>query len=166
MPPFVSIVFKYLPMLITLEGELTLTLPNTPPRRPGAPLGNTNALKHGFYSRRFRKSELTDLEAASFTGLSEEIAMLRVCIRRVIEWGRHIESFPDALSFLRVISLAAASLSRLVHTQKALTSPDANQFLLQAVEEVAREMGFVPGAQGGDAEFTPDYKFPSFTDDA
>lgn len=143
-----------------------MTPHNSPPRRPGAPLGNTNALKHGFYSRRFRKSELTDLEAASFTGLSEEIAMLRVCIRRVIEWGRHIESFPDALSFLRVISLATASLSRLVHTQKALTSTDANQVLLQAVEEVAREMGFVPGAQETGADFAPDFKFPSFTDDA
>ena len=136
-------------------------------RRPGAPLGNTNALKHGFYSRRFRKSEQTDLETASFTGLQEEIALLRVCIRRVIEWGSRIESFPDALSFLRVISLATASLSRLIRTQEGLAGPDANQLLLQAVEEVAREMGITPPLdQEPGAKSAPDFEFPSFSDDA
>jgi hypothetical protein len=37
------------------------TTETTQARRRGAPEGNFNAFKHGFYSRRFRNGELDDL---------------------------------------------------------------------------------------------------------
>jgi hypothetical protein len=116
-------------------------------------LGNTNALKHGFYSRRFRKSEIADLEATNFTGLRDEIAMLCVlciCIRRIVEWGSTIQSFPEAMIFMRVIALATGSLSRLVRTQQAIGGSDLESVLLQAISEVSQEMGITGPANQAD----------------
>ena len=115
----------------------------TPSPRPrgGAPKGNTNALKHGFYSRRFRKSEMDDLEATSFTGLRDEIALLRVCIRRCGEWGSLIRTFTDAMTFLRAISLSTGSLSRLVRTQQAIGGSDFESAIQQAIAQVGEELG-------------------------
>jgi hypothetical protein len=45
--------------------------------RGGQP-GNTNALKHGFYSRRFRDIEFSDLDVITVADLQNEIAMMRV----------------------------------------------------------------------------------------
>jgi hypothetical protein len=110
-------------------------------RRGGAPRGNTNALKHGFYSRRFRKSEADDLEQTSFTGLRDEIAMLRVCLRRIVEWGAAIKDFSDAMTFMRTISLGTGSLSRLISIQKAIGGTDFESVIAQAVSEVSQELG-------------------------
>lgn len=51
-------------------------------RSKGAQPGNINALKHGFYSSQFSDLELNDLESALGVGLGDEIALLRVLIRR------------------------------------------------------------------------------------
>ncbi len=122
-------------------------IPSARPRG-GAPFGNTNALKHGFYSRRFRKSEMDDLEGTSFTGLRDEIAVLRVCIRRIIEWGASIQTFSDAMTFLRVVSLATGSLSRLVRTQQAIGGSDLESEIIQAITEVGHEMGIYDTPEG------------------
>jgi hypothetical protein len=52
-------------------------------RRPGGQPGNRNALKHGFYSKLFKPGELDDLNAVLADGLTDEIAMLRVVVRRL-----------------------------------------------------------------------------------
>jgi hypothetical protein len=55
-------------------------------RKRGAPRGNTNALKCGFYSRKLRTVEKNDLEKTEFVNnLRDEILMLKVVIRRVWE---------------------------------------------------------------------------------
>ena len=58
---------------------------------PGAPKGNLNAIKHGFYSRRFRTGESQQLKSLAEPGLSDEIEMLRLVIRRVIDQIDEIE---------------------------------------------------------------------------
>jgi hypothetical protein len=60
---------------------------NKPKRKRGAQPGNTNALKHGFYSHRFNNLEISDLNTALSDGLTDEIALLRVIIRRVFEYA-------------------------------------------------------------------------------
>jgi hypothetical protein len=127
--------------------------PSTPPNpsRPGAhkgrrlrgaPLNNLNALKHGFYARKFRPTDLVDLAESSFTGLNEEMTMLRVFMRGVIEKSSNAASLPESIEILRVLSLAAASLTRMARTQKYLDSggPGRNEQLLnQAIDEVLLE---------------------------
>ena len=79
--------------------------PEPPKRRRGAPHGNKNALKHGFYSRQFKKADLVDLESADFIGLKDEITMLRVFMRRVIQLGKDVNELPHTISLLRVLCL-------------------------------------------------------------
>jgi hypothetical protein len=113
------------------------------PRPRGAPLGNKNALKHGFYASRMPRADVKDLESCTFDGLTEEIAVMRVAIRRVIELSAGAKTFPEALDLLRILSLASLSLTRLVRAQQ-LISPPQNSFelaLSQAITEVAAELG-------------------------
>jgi len=91
-------------------------------RRRGAPPGNLNALKHGFYSHLFRKIELGDLQALPMEGLEDEIGMLRVLIRRVMELAQDVQDLDQALRLLSTLSLATANLSRLVKTQHLLST--------------------------------------------
>lgn len=57
---------------------------NKPERkRSGAPLGNLNALKHGYYSKAFRKVERDDLDIIE-KNLISELNALRVIGRRIM----------------------------------------------------------------------------------
>jgi hypothetical protein len=59
--------------------------PQTQKRKPGGQLGNTNAVKHGAYSRWFRQMEVNDLDQIDGSDLHGEIAMLRVLMQRLFE---------------------------------------------------------------------------------
>jgi hypothetical protein len=110
----------------------------TPPRRRGAPPGNHNALKHGFYTTRFKKADLTAYQTAEFTGLAEEIALLRIYIRRVVELGVGVDQLAQSINTLRALSLAIACLNRLVKTQVLLASSDDEISI--AIREVLDEL--------------------------
>ena len=88
----------------------------------GAPPGNTNALKHGFYSHTFQDLETSDLAGLDPTGLVHEIQLLRVCIRRVSQQGKQVTNLPESMTLLTVISRATLSLAVLVRTQRAITA--------------------------------------------
>ena len=51
-------------------------------KRGGQP-GNTNALKHGFYTKNFSLAERRGLQATEGVALGDEIGLLRVLIRRL-----------------------------------------------------------------------------------
>jgi hypothetical protein len=116
----------------------------TPKRKPGAQPGNLNALKHGFYSRRFKEAEKRDL-AAHTGGLEDEIAMLRVSIRRLLEWtparGERVE-LAEAVARLNALGQAAARLAGLLRTQKRLAegAGEVSSALSQALDEVMKEL--------------------------
>jgi hypothetical protein len=98
------------------------------PRRRGAPTGNKNALKHGFYSAPFNKADRDALESSEFSGLSEEITLLRLVIRQLAKWSPQITDFAQYLEAVRVISLACSSLSRLVRTHHLMQSSGEDEF--------------------------------------
>ena len=56
-------------------------------RSRGAQPGNLNAVKHGFYSAHFHQADLAAFETNTFTGLNDEIALLRLYIHRAVELG-------------------------------------------------------------------------------
>jgi len=114
---------------------------NPNPHR-GAPLGNLNALKHDFYSRRFKKSDLVGLEECDFDGLKDEITIMRVFIRRFIEQCCDSTGLYETAGILRILCLATVSLTRLIKTQHLLVSDPDDLFgdLRQALEEVNQEM--------------------------
>jgi hypothetical protein len=130
--------------------------PKKKTRKVGAPYGNHNALKHGFYSHHFRSGELSDLEAVNAEGLQDEIAAMRIYIRRFIasssqgsapgDSATHnsaaIAPYPDMV-FLDAMGLAATRLACLLKTQKLLDRqyPKAFEDLGQALAEVTKELG-------------------------
>lgn len=105
------------------------------PRRRGAPPGNTNAVKSGYYSKRFKKSERDALESKDFTGLDDEIALLRLFIHRVISESLSLDDPLYHLEVLRVISLASSSLSRLVRIHTQLFESSATDRLIEQLNE-------------------------------
>jgi hypothetical protein len=90
----------------------------TQPR--GAPKGNLNALKNGFYSRLFHTTENNDLTDEPPTSLEHEITLLRVMIRRTMELADGIDDLREATRVLDALGSAAGRLSSLLRTQKSL----------------------------------------------
>ncbi len=88
-------------------------------RKRGAPFGNKNAHKHGFYSAAFRQNEQRILAESNPTDLADEIGLVRVAIARCLEalesksQERDIET---ELAILRTINLGALSINSLVRT--------------------------------------------------
>jgi hypothetical protein len=119
---------------------------NNPPSkissRRGAPPGNLNALKHGFYSRQFKKSDLAGLENCDFDGLKDEITIMRVYIRRLIQQSSDSPDLYETAGVLRILCLATANLTRLIKTQHLLISDSDDPFrdLRQALEEISQEI--------------------------
>lgn len=120
--------------------------PSLSTRRPGAQLGNTNALKHGFYTRRMWKRHLSGVENTNIKGLAEEIALIRIFTRRLVESCDPSADLYDLAGILRAICLASATITRIIKAQAFLTSDLSGfyQHVEQAIREVRIEMGVDP----------------------
>ncbi len=92
------------------------------PPRPGAPKGNLNALKHGYYSRLFHDNEANDLAGEESSSLENEITLLRVMIRRTMELADGIDDLKEARRVLDALGAAASRLASLLRAQKHLNT--------------------------------------------
>jgi hypothetical protein len=96
------------------------SIPPEPPRKKGAQPGNSNAMKHGFYSALFKDRErqlLHDLPAAD---LSAEIELIRVTNARFLEAlmaTKGTQDYEANLTALRAINLSAQSIAMLLRAQ-------------------------------------------------
>lgn len=94
-------------------------------RKRGGQVGNRNAVKHGFYSEQFKEAERLILSQVENIDLSSEIELLRVEIRRYLEAETQALNKIDyeaRLMSLRTVSLAVASLTRMVRMQIILNT--------------------------------------------
>jgi hypothetical protein len=107
-------------------------------RKPGAQPGNTNALRHGFYSRRFRCLEKRDLENGLQDGLRDEISLLRVQIRRLVELAEGQTDLKEAIQSLTAIGLACTRLANMLKTQHMLHGEDSG--ITQAINGVVDDI--------------------------
>ena len=102
----------------------------------GAPAGNQNARKHGFYSMVLDEEEQLDFEQATLVeGLDDEIAMLRVRIKSVL---RHD---PDNM---KLIAQATNALAKLVSTSYNISKNDKNG-LKEAINNVLKDVALPLG---------------------
>jgi uncharacterized protein YjcR len=108
-----------------------MTDPLPPKNKGGAPIGNHNALKHGFYSRKFSTKEIHDLGRQP--QLEDEVNLLRVYIRRVAEQADSFTSLEQGMEFLRALSLSTYTLSRLLKNSK--TGLEAADLLSRSMDE-------------------------------
>ena len=94
----------------------------------GAQPGNVNALKHGFYSERFRKGEIEDLSALAINDLSSEISAMRVVTRRMLVNSEDDETKTQILQTLYALGMAAGRVASLIRTQALLHGTAADDF--------------------------------------
>jgi len=109
-------------------------------RKRGAPRGNTNALKYGFYSRKLRRVEKADLDKSDTSNsLHDEILMLRVMIRRVWELA---SKDPDNLGLniaaLNALGQGVAQKSRLQWIQAQINDEDEADIDREIAEAIRR----------------------------
>jgi hypothetical protein len=123
-------------------------------RRRGAPPGNANAFKHGFYSARLTPVEKQTIQHQRTLGLHEQIRMVDDAILDLLETtsGDDTLSWKQALDQLRTVTLAVtakASLMRLqANLQNKLAEIDGMQDrLAEFFSNVAGEVA-EPPAEG------------------
>jgi hypothetical protein len=111
-------------------------------RRRGGQRGNHNAIKHGFYAQQFNPTDLKDLEKCELTGLSDEIAMLRVQARRVMALSSQAQDLKEAILTLHALSVAAYTINRLIRTQLTfgMQHNEVQDALAQALQEIGEEI--------------------------
>lgn len=107
----------------------------------GAPKGNLNALKHGFYSRLFREIDVNNLPENAST-LEHEITLLRVMIRRTMQLADGIDDLREATRVLDALGAAAARLANLLRAQKSLNASHSQvaDEISVAIQEVNAEL--------------------------
>jgi hypothetical protein len=94
--------------------------------RPGAPRGNKNAYKHGFYSAAFKAEERRLLEQVPVTDLAAEIELVRVTSYRFVQALNALKQPLDIetqLAALRAVNLSAQSIVSLLRAQGNLKLP-------------------------------------------
>jgi len=100
-------------------------------RKKGAPPGNKNAVKHGFYSKALHEAERVTLqEAVEVEGVDEEIALLRYKLAELLE------NYPDRIDLQVDI---ASTIARLVRTRYQI-SKEQKKSLKQAIAKVLTEV--------------------------
>ncbi|MFH1640085.1 MAG: hypothetical protein ABIB93_07260 [Chloroflexota bacterium] len=111
-------------------------MPETTGNKRGAPRGNQNARKHGFYSSVLDEAEKADFEMATRSqGLDEEIALLRVKIKSLITHD------PDNI---KLIMQATNTLARLIRIKYHIGKDD-KQGLREAIGNVLRDVALPLG---------------------
>ena len=102
----------------------------------GAPKGNQNARKHGFYAKVLDEAERLDFELASgVEGIDGEIALLRVKLKSLLE------NDPENISLLMQ---ATNTLARLVKTKYNI-SKGQRKGLKEAIGNVLRDIALPLG---------------------
>ncbi|MFC1925655.1 hypothetical protein ACFLW2_03045 [Chloroflexota bacterium] len=98
----------------------------------GAPRGNQNARKHGFYSKYLTDTEELEMkEAKGIEGLDDELSLLRVKL------GRLLDNQPDRVDLhLRAVGMIA----RLTRSRDGLTMTK-NEGLQCAINNILTEVG-------------------------
>jgi len=111
-------------------------MPATAGRKRGAPKGNQNARKHGFYSKVLDEAEQLDFELATgVDGIDDEIALLRVKIKSLIVHD------PDNI---KLIMQATNTLAKLLRTRYNISKKD-KKGLKEAIGNVLREVALPLG---------------------
>jgi len=123
---------------MTEENEVVILNPKKPKKR-GAPIGNHNAVKHGFYSRLYTQAEVTDLSDMEILELDNEIELVRTLMRRVLASARDNTSHVENIETLRAICLGNFTLTRLIRTH-FLKPKDKIHPIHEAIQKIIEEL--------------------------
>jgi hypothetical protein len=115
-------------------------------KKRGGQKGNRNAEKHGFYAKVFDEAEQLDFSiAAGIEGIDEEIALMRLEIKKALSGG-------DDRNLLLLVK-AAGALEKLIRTHYRISAAQ-NRGLKEAIGNVIRDILVPLGANIGSAVIT------------
>jgi hypothetical protein len=97
------------------------------PSKPGAPKGNTNALKHGLYAKHFTPAEREHLGKMSPMDSIHEVHLLRLTLEKVLSM---IESCEDEDRLIKLYNTLYQG------TQRLMTAMRTNSLLLGDNQEI------------------------------
>jgi hypothetical protein len=100
-------------MTNTTSSQSAISNPQSKIKKRGAPKGNLNALKHGFYTSRFNRAELSAADKVNPSSLSDEILFIRLLLRRLIDQPDDNLTYQERYTAMRVFCLACYTLSTL-----------------------------------------------------
>jgi hypothetical protein len=114
--------------------KLILPSSETSPKKRGGQRGNTNALKHGFYSSRFNPKHLAMLKDADPTSVKDLIFIFHLLIFQMID--QPIATFTPSESYELNHNLCMSSfaLTRLLRYQHLLAKDGSDEFNQQINE--------------------------------
>jgi hypothetical protein len=100
-------------------------------RKRGAPVGNQNARKHGYYARVITDEDKRNLKrAATVKGIGQEIDLLRVKLKSILQHD------PDNI---KLLLQAIVSLARLLRTRKSI-GEDTEEKSYIAFQNILRDL--------------------------
>jgi hypothetical protein len=105
----------------------------------GAPKGNLNAVKHGFYSKRLRVMNTAEAREMS-QALDEELALLRALMEEYLVW---VETCGDPGWRAKALELAGRTVMRignLTRIKEAVYGDGFDQSVQGIIERVLGEM--------------------------
>jgi hypothetical protein len=115
-------------------------------RKKGGQKGNQNALKHGYYSRILTEAEKIEfISASDMEGIDEEIALLRLEIKKAISGG-------DERNLLLLVK-ASVALEKLVRTHYKIATEN-HDGLKEAIGKVIKDFLVPLGIKVGGAVIT------------
>jgi len=122
--------------------DKTIGFDTTRKRKKGGQPDNVNAIKSGFYSRRFTDAELVEIGkfAVADLTLGEEIGLLRVLMLRVLDANLGVEKTID------ILGRATGQLRRLVQTRSELLNAGETESAIakatdRALDELSEMLG-------------------------
>jgi hypothetical protein len=111
-------------------------------KRQTAKVPSDSQVGDGFYARMFSEEEIIDLESMLATGLDDEIAMLRVILRRyycVATAGETLEDMGTALDRVSLVTTRLAALVKAQYTLKEQRRGEVSEFISKAIDIVNKE---------------------------
>jgi hypothetical protein len=129
---------------MTAESIPSVQVKTPPARKRGGQPGNTNAFKHGFYTKNFSLAERRGLQTTKNLVLGDEIALLRVLIRRFSDQilASQGSAPTESAHYLAIIGEAMLRLASLLRTDHALGGAASSTFFQQlnlVLAEMAEE---------------------------
>lgn len=127
----------------------------SPKPRPPSPKPASSTSPPGFYSRLLSPSDLADLASSPPSGLTSEIDLLRVFIRRLVEKSSQVETLTEMLDITRALFYANSCLDRLIKTQAKYfdVGNEATRAIYAALDQLRDEGFFDPDpAFSGESE--------------
>lgn len=128
------------------QDEIDNEIYGTGKRMRGGQVGNTNALKHGFYASAFKPEEIRKLEKMDGIEINDDLALLRTLIKRTFI---SMNGFPgleyyEYLRGVRVIIFAGSCIEKLERTRRLVFKEltELENIMMNSLRRVNKEDGY------------------------